>query len=148
METKLKKLAETSMGTEISEDDIINIQNLCDQIINITNYKTQLSNYLDSRMLVIAPNLTVLVGTLVAARLISHAGSLTNLAKSPASTIQILGAEKSLFRALKTKKSTPKHGLIYHTSIIGQASLKNKGKMSRVLAAKMALTIRYLFICT
>ena len=56
--------------------------------------------------------------------------------------MQILGAEKALFRALKTKHETPKYGLIYHASLIGQASPKNKGKMSRVLAAKCALSIR------
>lgn len=64
------------------------------------------------------------------------------LAKSPASTIQILGAEKALFRALKTKHATPKYGLIFHASLVGQASPKNKGKVSRVLAAKCALAIR------
>eukprot|EP00959_Pyramimonas_sp_CCMP1952_P422727 8855416-Pyramimonas_sp.AAC.2 len=87
-------------------------------------------------MQAIAPNLTVLVGELVGARLIAHAGSLMSLAKYPASTLQILGAEKALFRALKTKRETPKYGLIYHASLIGQSAPKFKGKMSRVLAAK------------
>jgi hypothetical protein len=81
-------------------------------------------------------------GELVGARLIAHVGSLINLAKQPASTIQILGAEKALFRALKTKHETPKYGLIYHASLIGQASTKHKGKISRVLAAKCALGVR------
>lgn len=80
-------------------------------------------------MMVLAPNLTVLLGELVGARLISHAGSLVNLAKYPASTVQILGAEKALFRALKTKRDTPKYGLIYHAQLIGQASSKIKGKV-------------------
>ena len=83
-----------------------------------------------------------MVGELVGARLIAHAGSLLNLAKHPASTIQILGAEKALFRALKTKHDTPKYGLIYHASLIGQTTPKNKGKISRVLAAKTALAVR------
>ena len=65
-----------------------------------------------------------------------------NLAKHPASTVQILGAEKALFRALKTKHDTPKYGLIYHAQLVGQANLKIKGKMSRMLAAKCALAIR------
>merc|ERR1712174_153884 len=95
-----------------------------------------LSEYLKLRMSAIAPNLTYMVGELVGARLISHAGSLLSLAKHPASTVQILGAEKALFRALKTKHDTPKYGLIYHASLIGQAQPKNKGKISRVLAAK------------
>ena len=78
------------------------------------------------------------VGELVGARLIAHAGSLLNLAKHPASTIQILGAEKALFRALKTKHDTPKYGLIFHASLIGQTQPKHKGKISRVLAAKVS----------
>ncbi len=69
----------------------------------MAEYRAQLYDYLKSRMMAIAPNLTVLVGELVGARLIAHAGSLVNLAKQPASTVQILGAEKALFRALKTK---------------------------------------------
>lgn len=93
-------------------------------------------------MQAIAPNLTILVGELVGARLIAHAGTLINLAKAPASTVQILGAEKALFRALKTKHATPKYGLLFHASLIGQASPKNKGKIARVLAAKCALAIR------
>lgn len=93
-------------------------------------------------MSAVAPNLTQLVGELVGAKLISHSGSLMNLAKQPASTIQILGAEKALFRALKTKKSTPKYGLIYNASIVGQANNKLKGKISRTLANKAALCVR------
>merc|ERR1712100_768214 len=111
-------------------------------VISLSEYRMQLYDYLKSRMHAIAPNLTVLVGELVGARLISHAGSLINLAKHPASTVQILGAEKALFRALKTKHETPKYGLIYHASLIGQAAPKFKGKISRVLAAKCALSIR------
>lgn len=93
-------------------------------------------------MIAIAPNLTILVGELVGARLIAHAGSLMNLAKHPASTVQILGAEKALFRALKTKHDTPKYGLIYHAQLVGQSSTKLKGKVSRMLAAKAALACR------
>ena len=105
------------MGTEIADVDIEHINSLCDQVIEMSTYRAQLADYLRNRMSAIAPNLTVLVGELVGARLISHAGSLMNLAKHPASTVQILGAEKALFRALKTKHDTPKYGLIYHVSI-------------------------------
>jgi len=117
------------MGTEISEEDMLNIGDLCNQVMDMAEYRDQLFEYLKHRMQAIAPNLTVLVGELVGARLIAHAGSLLNLAKHPASTVQILGAEKALFRALKTKHATPKYGLIYHASLIGQASQKNKGKV-------------------
>uniref|UniRef100_A0A8H8CLP3 Nucleolar protein 58 n=1 Tax=Psilocybe cubensis TaxID=181762 RepID=A0A8H8CLP3_PSICU len=142
LEAVLKAAAEISMGTEISDSDIAHIHSLCDQVISISEYRAQLAEYLRNRMNAIAPNLTALVGELVGARLISHAGSLLNLAKHPASTIQILGAEKALFRALKTKHDTPKYGLIYHASLIGQAPPKLKGKMARMVATKAALSIR------
>ncbi|KAJ5924483.1 hypothetical protein N7466_008670 [Penicillium verhagenii] len=142
IEGAVKSAADRSMGTEISEDDLENIQALADQVVSLYDYRAQLASYLTSRMNAIAPNLTALVGDLVGARLIAHAGSLTSLAKSPASTLQILGAEKALFRALKTKHDTPKYGLIYHASLIGQATGRNKGKMARILAAKASLGIR------
>ena len=139
---EVRAAAELSMGTEISDMDLLNITSLADQVISISEYRGELYEYLKNRMLAIAPNLTAMVGELVGARLVAHAGSLMNLAKSPASTIQILGAEKALFRALKNKQDTPKYGLIYHASIVGQAAPKLKGKISRVLAAKTALSVR------
>lgn len=139
---ELKEAAQISMGTEVSDEDIENISALCDQVISISEYREQLYDYLKNRMQAIAPNLTILVGELVGARLIAHAGSLLNLAKHPASTVQILGAEKALFRALKTKHETPKYGLIYHASLVGQTPAKFKGKLARVLAAKAALATR------
>ncbi|KAL6956813.1 Ribosomal RNA processing protein 1 A [Sarracenia purpurea var. burkii] len=143
VETELKEAAMISMGTEVSDLDLTNIKDLCDQVLALAEYRAQLYDYLKSRMNTIAPNLTALVGELVGARLIAHGGSLLNLAKQPGSTVQILGAEKALFRALKTKHATPKYGLIYHASLIGQAAPKHKGKISRSLAAKTALAIRY-----
>ena len=142
IEAAVKGAAEISMGTEITTEDLENIKALAEQVVSFTEYRQQLSSYLSARMAAIAPNLTALVGDLVGARLIAHAGSLMNLAKSPASTIQILGAEKALFRALKTKHDTPKYGLIYHASLIGQATGKNKGKIARMLATKAALGLR------
>ncbi|PNY08306.1 putative nucleolar protein 5-2-like protein, partial [Trifolium pratense] len=142
VEAELKEAAVISMGTEIGELDLANIRELCDQVLSLSEYRAQLYDYLKSRMNTIAPNLTAMVGELVGARLIAHGGSLINLAKQPGSTVQILGAEKALFRALKTKHATPKYGLIYHASLIGQAAQKFKGKISRSLAAKTALAIR------
>jgi len=98
--------------------------------------------YLRNKMEAVAPNLASLIGDTVGARLISHAGSLTNLAKYPASTVQILGAEKALFRALKTRGNTPKYGLIFHSSFIGRAGAKNKGRISRYLANKCSIASR------
>lgn len=139
---EVRAAAEISMGTEISLEDLTNINSLAEQIVAISEYRTELYEYLKNRMMAIAPNLTAMVGELVGARLIAHAGSLMNLAKYPASTVQILGAEKALFRALKTKHDTPKYGLIFHASVVGQAAPKLKGKISRVLAAKTSLCVR------
>merc|ERR1712004_749687 len=111
-------------------------------VLEIQEYRGQLYEYLKNRMIAIAPNLTVVVGELIGARLISHAGSLLNLSKHPASTVQILGAEKALFKALKTKHDTPKYGLIYHAQLVGQSGTKLKGKVSRMLAAKASLACR------
>ena len=94
VETQLKEAAVISMGTEVSDLDLLNIRELCDQVLALSEYRAQLYEYLKSRMNTIAPNLTALVGELVGARLIAHGGSLLNLAKQPGSTIQILGAEK------------------------------------------------------
>jgi len=142
IEAAVKAAAEISMGTEITSEDLENIQSLAEQVVALTEYRAQLSSYLSTRMQAIAPNLTALVGELVGARLIAHAGSLMNLAKSPGSTLQILGAEKALFRALKTKHDTPKYGIIFHASLIGQATGRNKGKIARMLASKAALGVR------
>ncbi|KAJ4888031.1 putative nucleolar protein 5-1 [Raphanus sativus] len=142
VEAELKEASVISMGTEVSDLDLIHIRELCDQVLSLAEYRAQLYDYLKSRMNTIAPNLTALVGELVGARLISHAGGLLNLAKQPGSTVQILGAEKALFRALKTKQATPKYGLIYHASLVGQAGPQRKGRISRSLAAKAALSIR------
>ena len=93
-------------------------------------------------MTAVAPNLAALIGEMVGSKLIAHAGGLTNLSKYPASTIQILGAEKALFRAMKTKGKTPKYGLIFNSSFIGRANAKSKGKISRYLANKCAIASR------
>lgn len=143
--TKAKEIldaARMSMGTNISEIDLINIDRFSKRVIKLSEYRKQLHNYLMSKMNTCAPNLTALIGEQVGARLISHAGSLTNLAKYPASTVQILGAEKALFRALKTKGNTPKYGLIFNSTFIGRAAPKNKGRISRFLANKCSMASR------
>merc|ERR1712066_31278 len=134
--------SKSSMGMDISPIDLLNIDMFASRVIGLTDYRKELSAYLQSKMAVVAPNLAALIGETVGARLISHAGSLTNLAKCPASTVQILGAEKALFRALKTKGNTPKYGLIFHSSFIGRAGSKNKGRISRFLANKCSIASR------
>ncbi|KAF0907391.1 hypothetical protein E2562_015883 [Oryza meyeriana var. granulata] len=144
-EDKAKEIVEAakaSMGQDLSPVDLINVQQFAQRVMNLSEYRKNLYEYLVTKMNDIAPNLTSLIGEVVGARLISHAGSLSNLAKCPASTLQILGAEKALFRALKTRGNTPKYGLIFHSSFIGRASAKNKGRMARYLANKCSIASR------
>jgi len=136
------KAAKASMGFDTSDMDMMNIVIFTERMVSLATYRKELYAYLEQKMATVAPNLSSLIGETVAARLILKAGSLTSLAKCPASTIQILGAEKALFRALKTKGNTPKYGIIYHSSFIGRASAKNKGRISRYLANKCAIASR------
>ena len=127
----------------MTESDAVQIEKLTVRLIELIEFREKLQNYLKERMDAVAPNLTALIGELVASKLISHSGGLTNLAKYPASTIQILGAEKALFRALKQKGGkTPKYGLIFNSTFIGRAGQKNKGRISRYLANKCAIASR------
>merc|ERR1711997_900263 len=134
--------SKSSMGMDVSAVDLLNIDMFATRVIALADYRKMVSTYLQDKMASVAPNLATLIGETVGARLISHAGSLTNLAKYPASTVQILGAEKALFRALKTKGNTPKYGLIFHSSFIGRAGSKNKGRISRYLANKCSIASR------
>lgn len=134
--------AKVSMGLDIAEADLEIIKGFAEAVVQQAENRKTTAAYLEKKMGHVAPNLQALIGTPVAARLISHAGSLTNLSKYPASTLQILGAEKALFRALKTKSNTPKYGLIYHSSFIGKAAVRNKGRISRYLANKCSMASR------
>ncbi|KAI6006442.1 Nop-domain-containing protein [Pisolithus marmoratus] len=134
--------ARGSMGSSISDIDMLNISAFATRVVSIADYRKSLVSYLTEKMNLVAPSLTALLGERIGARLISHAGSLTNLSKYPASTVQILGAEKALFRALKTKGNTPKYGLLYHSSYIGRADARHKGRISRFLANKCSIAAR------
>merc|ERR1711972_1155654 len=127
------------MGVEM---DMANIDHFAHEVVKLAAMRQSLHDYLKAKMDLVAPILCALIGEIIGARLISHAGSLTNMGKYPASTVQILGAEKALFRALKTKGNTPKYGLIFHSTFIGRAVQKNKGRISRYLANKCALASR------
>jgi len=136
------KAMKMSMGQDIVEMDMANIDRFAGEVVSLALMRKTLHDYLKAKMDLVAPNLSALIGEIIGARLISHAGSLINLAKYPASTVQILGAEKALFRALKTKGNTPKYGLIFHSSFIGRAQAKNKGRISRYLANKCSIASR------
>jgi len=131
-----------SMGMEINDNDALQIKKWAERVVDLSAFRETLSEFLKQRMTAVAPNLQALIGEIVGSKLIAHAGGLTNLSKYPASTIQILGAEKALFRALKTKGKTPKYGLLFNSTFIGRAGAANKGKISRYLANKCAIASR------
>jgi len=139
---QVAEAAQKSMGAELTDTDIEQIQALCKQTLELYKLRQTLQNYADSTVEEVAPNVQALVGSMLAARLIALAGGLTNLAKMPASTIQVLGAEKALFRALKTGTRPPKHGIIFQDTLIHDAKKWQRGKMSRALAGKLAIAAR------
>merc|ERR1711879_967768 len=131
------------MGNAFSQADVEMVNRLNDRCIDMANTRDYLQKYLDARMGELAPNMTEIIGPNVGAKLIAHCGSLIKLAKCPASTIQVLGAEKALFRALKSRSGkTPKYGLIFGSTWISRAKDKDKGRMSRVLSNKLAMASR------
>jgi len=136
------KAAEASMGAELQEQDLHQIQTMCKNTLQLYDVRHALENYVDTTMDEIAPNIRALAGALLGARLIALAGGLQNLAKMPASTIQVLGAEKALFRALKSGSRPPKHGIIFQHSLFHEAKRWQRGKVARALAGKLAIAAR------
>ena len=134
--------AQTSMGADIDDRDLKEIQELCTNTLELYKIRHTLEEYIDVTTGEVAPNIKDLVGASLGARLISIAGSLQNLAKMPASTIQVLGAEKALFRALRTGAKPPKHGIIFQHPAIHQAQRWQRGKIARALAGKLAISAR------
>eukprot|EP00461_Guttulinopsis_vulgaris_P004571 UN04573 len=134
--------AKISMGTELSEMDWFQVKGFITRVVSLHAYRESLYKYLCHKMNVCAPNVTALIGEVIGARLISKAGSLTNLAKQAASTVQLLGAEKALFRSLKNKSNTPKYGVIYNSSFIGKANNKDKARIARIIANKTSICAR------
>jgi len=142
---KIKEIyeaANSSIGAEISDEDLQFIQKFCGYTLELFKFREELEDYIKRIMEEIAPNMNALVGPLISARLISIAGSLENLAKMPASTLQVLGAEKALFRALKTGAKPPKHGVIFQHPSIYQAPRWQRGKIARALASKLTIAAR------
>ncbi len=142
MAIKLSNLAKKSMGAEITSFDMDAIHGISDTILSLYSLRRKLEKYIDEAMLEVAPNVRGLVGSLLGARLISLAGGLSKLAILPASTIQVLGAEKALFRALRSGGKPPKHGVIFQYPEIHKSPRWQRGKIARALAAKLAIAAR------
>lgn len=131
-----------SLGGDIGEADLRQIAELAYAILQLTALRERLVGYLEDSMRREAPNITGLVGPIIGAKLIAKAGGLEKLAKMPASTIQVLGAEKALFRAIRSGGKPPKHGIIFQHTLIHQAPKRIRGKIARTLAAKLAIAAR------
>ncbi len=138
----IARAAQASMGAEIGEREVEQMQAMCKNILKLYESRHALESYVDSSMDDVAPNIQALVGSLLGARLVAIAGGLSNLAKMPASTIQVLGAEKALFRALKTGTRPPKHGMIFQHTLLHEAKRWQRGKIARALAGKLAIAAR------
>jgi len=136
------KAAESSMGADIAERDLEQVQALAKDVLAFYLLRKSMEEYVDSTMEEMAPNIRAVAGALLGARMISLAGSLQNLAMRPASTIQVLGAEKALFRSLKTGARPPKHGLIFQHTLLHDAKRWQRGKIARVIAGKLAIAAR------
>ena len=131
-----------SRGGDISKENMTIVQAIARQILDMTKVRKEIETHVENEMKVIAPNLGAILGTAVGARILSKAGSLKKLASMPASTIQIMGAEKALFRALKTGTAPPKHGILFQHPIVHAAPRWQRGKMARAIAAKAAIAAR------
>ena len=131
-----------SRGGDITEENLLMVQALAKNILELFDMRKNLETQIDAQMEEIAPNITAVLGTTVGARILAKAGSLVKLSKMPASTIQVLGAEKALFRALKTGSNPPKHGLLFQHAVVHAAPRWQRGKIARAIAAKAAIAAR------
>ena len=140
--TEFEDLAKKSMGADFSLADLKIIKLFSQNILNLFSLRKKLSSYLEKTLKEIAPNLTEIAGPTLAAKLIAKAGSLEKLAKLPSSTIQLIGSEKALFRFLRGKGKSPKHGIIFVHPLIQNAPKKLRGKIARVLASKLSIAAK------
>jgi nucleolar protein 56 len=139
---RIIELSENSLGVEIGIEDLAPIQTLARQGLDLIKTRGDLEKYIEITATNIMPNVCALVGPLIASRLLAYSGSLLNLAKLPASTVQLLGAEKALFRHLKSGEKPPKHGIIFQSAAIHTAPYHQRGKIARALAGKLSIAAR------
>jgi nucleolar protein 56 len=134
--------AKRSKGGDMTPENIAIVRRLADQVISQSDLRRILSDHIEVAMETVAPNVKELLTATVGARIIAKAGSLARLAVLPASTIQVLGAEKALFRALKTGARPPKHGLLFQHPLVHSAPKWQRGKIARAVASKVAIAAR------
>ena len=139
---RIIELSQNSLGVELEEEDLAPMQTLSRQGLDLIKTRADLERYIEISAGNIMPNTCALVGPLIASRLLAYAGSLFQLAKLPASTVQLLGAEKALFRHLKSGERPPKHGIIFQAAAIHSAPYHQRGKIARALAGKLSIASR------
>jgi len=140
--SQVVRAAQTSMGADLHDVDVEQIQAFCAQFLSLHSARRKIEKYLEDLMEEEAPNISTLTGPVLGARLIALAGGLENLAKMPSSTIQVLGAEKALFRSLTTGARPPKHGVLFQHALVHGAKRSLRGKISRAFAGKIAIAAR------
>jgi len=144
-ETKVEMLSllqKKSKGGAISNENLAIVQTLAKQILELFDLRNTLEKHIETQMELVAPNISVILGAAVGARILARAGSLKRLASMPASTIQVLGAEKALFRSLKTGSQPPKHGLLFQHALVHAAPRWQRGKIARAISTKAAIAAR------
>lgn len=127
---------------DISESDLEIIKSFANSVYSLYESKNELEEYIDEKIKEVAPNMYDVAGANLAAKLIAHTNGLENLAKLPSSTIQIIGAEKAIFRHLKTGENPPKHGLIFQHPSIRGSNWWVRGKLARAVASKITIAAR------
>jgi len=142
---KLYRKSEESVGVDLEDETLKDIKKLAEEIKRLIELKEYYEKRLERLTKKVMPNTSFIIGPVLAAQLLSIAGSFDKLAKFPSSTIQVLGAEKALFRYLSGRGKAPKHGIIFLSKYIQECPQKYRGKMARKLASKlnMALKVDY-----
>jgi len=138
----LYEKATSSMGAELTGLDEKLVKGFADNICTLYDSRSRIEEYLVKSMEITAPNLVNIAGALIGARLVSMAGGLEKLARFPSSTIQVIGANRALFKHLRARAPSPKHGIIFNNPIIKNAPWWQRGKISRAFAAKITLAVR------
>ena len=134
--------ARSSKGGAITMDNLGVLQNLAEEIKHLSNTRDSLTKHLEQEMDKVAPNTKEILGATIGARMIAKVGSLDRLAMLPASTVQVIGAERALFRALKTGSRPPKHGILFQHPLVHSAPKWQRGKIARAIAAKVVIAAR------
>ena len=131
-----------SIGSEIADEDLVSVRVLASELRDNLEARAKLERYVDSRMRIVAPNIASLIGSILGARLLTLAGSLKRLASLPSGTVQLLGAEKAMFRHLKNKGRPPKHGVIYQHPLVRGSPAWQRGAIARAMAGKISIAAR------